>query len=63
MDLLLKIVVSTSQLWEFPDSISVSEEDIDRGVRLDLGEVHLDESVSKGLGPHPSSLPKSIGCE
>jgi len=34
----------------------------DRGVRLDLGETHLTEGVSKGLGPHPASLLESIDC-
>jgi len=36
------------------DSEGVSEEDIDRGVRLDLGEAHLGESVCKGFGPYLS---------
>jgi hypothetical protein len=47
--------------WDDDPEI-VPEEDIDRGVRLDLGEAHLGEGVCKGLGPHPASLPKSIGC-
>jgi hypothetical protein len=36
--------------------------DIDRGIRLDLGEVHLGEGICKGLGPHSASLLETIGC-
>ena len=42
------------------DPEGVSEEDIDRGVRLDLGEAHPGQNICKGLGPHPSSLLESI---